>query len=450
MPALHVLILGAGPCGLSTAIALSQASTAAHPLRVTVIEIRGDPQGAAGGAVNLTPLALRYLDQLGAGSRVRARACRIDAVDVVSMRTGRRLGSLWRGHDLVRANRRDVVLSLVETVRDEHAHNVELLYGRRARSVVEVAQTDDTGEEEDNNINSSNNINNKKKKIILELENGAETLEGDLLLGCDGLHSFARREYVDPDRREVYTGRSVVIGYADALEGERRGLDITLAGGSGEEPALTGTTMIHGSLGGLLVSYFEPTKSQVYLGATMEFDEPKAVEDARDGWRAVAGDAEAIRSDTLRRWRNGKLGGIQDLVARCKEWSFFPVYALAPGGRWSRGRVMLLGDAAHAMPPQGESTGIAIEDGILLAHVFQRRGAGRSIEQMFADHEQLRRPVVDRHYRSAKWRWDGARTEDSYARSLLIEWLTLVLLTVAGWFRYAPFESDVRQLKLPE
>jgi 2-polyprenyl-6-methoxyphenol hydroxylase-like FAD-dependent oxidoreductase len=65
----NVVILGAGPCGLSTAIALSKLSALAPDLpalRITIIETRPELQ-TIGGTINMTPQAMRYLDHLGAG-----------------------------------------------------------------------------------------------------------------------------------------------------------------------------------------------------------------------------------------------------------------------------------------------------------------------------------------------------------------------------------------------
>ena len=84
MPLNHVLILGAGPAGLSAALALAQLSRSqpppAAPLRVTVLELRPEPT-TLGGTINLTPLGLRYLDRLGVGPRLRPRGLRVRGID---------------------------------------------------------------------------------------------------------------------------------------------------------------------------------------------------------------------------------------------------------------------------------------------------------------------------------------------------------------------------------
>jgi 2-polyprenyl-6-methoxyphenol hydroxylase-like FAD-dependent oxidoreductase len=68
-----IVILGAGPCGLSTAIALSKMSALTPDLsllRITLIETRPALQ-TIGGTINMTPLAMRYLDHLGASQQLK-------------------------------------------------------------------------------------------------------------------------------------------------------------------------------------------------------------------------------------------------------------------------------------------------------------------------------------------------------------------------------------------
>lgn len=59
----HILILGAGIAGLTTALALHK-YLPNHKSKITIFEIRASPS-TIGGAVNLTPKPLRYVDHLG-------------------------------------------------------------------------------------------------------------------------------------------------------------------------------------------------------------------------------------------------------------------------------------------------------------------------------------------------------------------------------------------------
>lgn len=70
----------------------------------------------------------------------------------------------------------------------------------------------------------------------------------------------------------------------------------------------------------------------------------------------------------------------------------YPIYDLPSLSAWSRGRVVLVGDAAHAIGPHaGQGAAMAIEDAVTLA-VCASGAAG--IEAAFHRYEALRRPRV--------------------------------------------------------
>lgn len=97
------------------------------------------------------------------------------------------------------------------------------------------------------------------------------------------------------------------------------------------------------------------------------------------------------------------------------------------------------------MPPQGESSAYALEDGVLFAHVFSRRST-RSVGQMFADYEALRRTTIDKHYQRATWGFENNNADCSWLWAVFMEYFTMLYLMV---FRWAESDDDVRQLNLP-
>jgi 2-polyprenyl-6-methoxyphenol hydroxylase-like FAD-dependent oxidoreductase len=72
---------------------------------------------------------------------------------------------------------------------------------------------------------------------------------------------------------------------------------------------------------------------------------------------------------------------------------------------WSDGRVALLGDAVHAMPPhRGQGAAMAVLDGIHLGQVFRRPeplGSESGVQDMLRQWEAEVRPVVRRTQRNA-------------------------------------------------
>lgn len=327
MPVSHVLIMGAGPAGL--AAALSIAKHQSSPIRVTVLELRPE-LGTLGGAINLTPLALRYLDRLGAGARLRPRGAPVDAgIDLVSLRTGALRGTLWKNVDALRVRRHDLAVSMVETMQSpEFAGKIDLRYGVK---VVGIREEGDPGAD---------------GAVVLSID-GGEEIRGDILIGCDGLHSVTRTKYVDPERKKMYSGKANAYAYTTISEPGNTG--VTRPDG---KPCVVDSTLISGRYGSLLATFFTREKKDVYLAAVMSMKDEYEGDAAKDGWKAKGEDKVKVREDILKKFEGGKLPGLAGLIEGVDDWTMFPVYQLPPDGKWSKGRVILIGDAAHAVSPK--------------------------------------------------------------------------------------------------
>lgn len=100
------------------------------------------------------------------------------------------------------------------------------------------------------------------------------------------------------------------------------------------------------------------------------------------------------------------------------------------------------------MPPQGESTGLAIEDSVLLARVFEELPE-KSIPEVFQAYEKTRRPRIDTAYKEAVARWGNVK-DKTWLRQKLEEWLTWVYM----WYKADGFEKsfsyDVRKEPIVE
>ena len=327
-PPQHIIILGAGPCGLATAISLSKTSSTESPLCITLVETRPE-LSTIGGTIGLTPLAMRYLDQLGVGEVVRERSMPVlHGIDYISSRTGALLGNFWGNIGAVRIKRHDLVKTLYESLQMQCSHNVEVQWGRK---VTEISEVHD--------------------QIILKFDDEKGDITGDVLLGCDGLHSAARRLYVEPSREKSYTGRVMAMGWGDTNDFEpdvssSHSSPISLASG---EPALTDTTIIRSSEGLLFATYYESTKKKVCFASLMPMDQPDS--ESRDGWKTKGKDHEDVREKITGLYSEGKVKGLAEFIDRCESWELYPIYILPGEGKWARGRVFLLGEAAHAVSP---------------------------------------------------------------------------------------------------
>lgn len=74
------------------------------------------------------------------------------------------------------------------------------------------------------------------------------------------------------------------------------------------------------------------------------------------------------------------------------------------------------------MPPQGESTGLAIEDSVLIARVLEKYPE-KPIAGVFEAYEKTRTPRIDTAYKEAVFRWGNVR-DKTWLRQKFEEWFT--------------------------
>lgn len=172
---------------------------------------------------------------------------------------------------------------------------------------------------------------------VTALFSGGREERGDLLVGADGLHSVVR-ERLFGDGRPRYAGFTAWRGLADL--GNGRESDGFEAWGRGNIFGLV-------SLG----------RGRFYWYATK--NAPEGQDDAPEGRKA----------ELMRRF-GGWHEPIPTVIGATEEAAILrnDVYDREPLKRWGRGRVTLLGDAAHPMTPNlGQGACQAIEDAVVLA-----------------------------------------------------------------------------------
>lgn len=412
---LKISILGGGISGLASALGLAR--LAAKP-EITVYEIRPEP-ATIGGAINLTPNALRILDHLGVLDVITQKqyGASIGTIQLFDLYTAAPFGAInfkgknGKGHGeppfmALRIMRGELLDALLETA--AKYQNIAVKYGHKATAITESS-----------------------KAVSITFE-GGETVTTDVLLGCDGIHSSARSLLVDPAREPVYSGIAVAFAFSPITPQEASKL------------FFDDTTVVTSRQGSFMASFFNAARDSLYIGGVME----KANVDSREGWKAKGEDQMRVKRDIEERFAGSVIKELDSLIENAGDWYLYPVYKLPPRGIWAgkHSRVMLLGDAAHAMPPQGESTGIALEDTVIFTRLIGLYPK-YTLPELFTQYEKLRRSRVDAAYKEANFRWETVKDSGWLAhkvKSMMVPWF----LWLTESKRARGFEADFNDVDL--
>lgn len=188
---------------------------------------------------------------------------------------------------------------------------------------------------------------------------------GDFLVGADGLRSAVRRQLLG-DGEPVYLGSTIWRGIAPG-----QGIDLEL--GSGINWFGRGSEFLAFHLKGGRIYWAGVTK------------EPAGERRGPGGHK-----------EDLRKRFNDWADPVPQLIATTEEAAILrnDMYDRRPVKRWSRGRVTLVGDAAHPMTPDaGQGACQALEDAVALGESFAHNP---DIAQAFDIYEQRRRRRANR------------------------------------------------------
>jgi salicylate hydroxylase len=310
---LRIVIAGGGLAGLGAIHALR-----AFGLQADVYEAAPE-LGEIGAAVNTSPNATKALEAIGLGERIAAVANRAPGIFTRNMQSGemlefRRNDPLRWGAPHYSFHRADLLNALAKDLDPNSIH-----LGHRLSAIEE-----------------------RGDKVALTFANGT-VVEADLVIGADGVRSVIRHALYGDDNPS-YTGQMV---WRALLKGS----DVPSAC---LEP--NGHVQWVGP-GCHFIAYYIRGRELVNIVTQEDTDKWVA-----EGW-STRGDPDEMR----RSFPNPepRMAKILNIVTECSKWGLF---TRPLTDNWGRGRIQLIGDAAHAMLPNaGQGACQAFEDAYVLA-----------------------------------------------------------------------------------
>jgi salicylate hydroxylase len=333
----RIAIIGGGIGGLAAALALDRRGA-------EVIVCEQSPRSSdIGAGLHLSPNALKALRVLGVEDALIALGSESDFLTIRSWKSGRVISRMRRGAfrqqfgapnlTVHRADLLDVLRGALKAV--------DLRFGARCIAVEAC-----------------------ERGAVARLADGSE-IEADVMVGADGIHSVVRDSVSGPDAPR-FTGCICWRGMANADAVPR---DIAVAEG----------TMWMGPHGHA-VHY--PVRRGELINIVAHFDS--------DSWTEESWTRECDVSEVTTTYA-GWHGDLTRLFPCSVRWYKWALYDREPAERWSKGRITLLGDAAHAMLPYlGQGAAMAVEDACVLGAAIARHA--EDLDTALLVYERLRVP----------------------------------------------------------
>jgi 2-polyprenyl-6-methoxyphenol hydroxylase-like FAD-dependent oxidoreductase len=328
----NIAIIGAGLSGLALALSLQK-----QGIPCIIYESRSASLDI-GGAIMLSPNALRILDAIGIYKTIKPLGY---SFKTLHFYTGKPLDTYDFGdsdkydYDALRIYRYELIDALVKAVQ-ERGINIE--YGKRFTHIISETDTE----------------------VTWAFENGT-TGTASCLVGADGIHSRVRK-YLYPELEPKFTNS---IGVTAAVPTSQLELD-------GYELPLTIMNPKHGAF---IIAPQLHDGSEVLIGK-----QKRATELDRQGWNELLGNKQWC-VNFLREGVEDFPVVVQSAVEKIPldKINLWPFYVVPKLDTWAsdKCRVIILGDAAHAIPPTaGQGINQAFEDVFTYALVLARCSGG--------------------------------------------------------------------------
>ncbi|KAF2686353.1 kynurenine 3-monooxygenase [Lentithecium fluviatile CBS 122367] len=352
-PPTHVAIIGGGLAGFTLALALQGLNIPSN-----VYEGRSEDYDQGGGVL-LSPNALRVLDSVGVYQRVRERGYNLDILAFKDA-DGNTTDEYYFGSEklydypAVRIMRKELLDELRAMLRER---NVPVHYNYKLASVVD-----------------------RPDEVEFAFENG-QTASAPLVIGADGIHSTVRKSFL-PQVKPMYAG---FLGINCIVEKEQLRIP--------EDYHLPVTVMA--KPGAFLLVPQGSDGSHLFVGSQRRFAELDQA-----GWDALRKD-KAKLYDMLQENKDDWPDVVQSALEAISVdgMNFWAFYGIPPLASWlsDTKRIILVGDAAHAIPPTvAQGANQAFEDVRSLATILSRLSEKVPLDKAAARWQSYRQARIDK------------------------------------------------------
>jgi len=336
-----VLVIGCGIAGPALAIFLKRIG-----LEPIIFEAEESPNDYAGLFLNLSRNGLRIADELGIANEIVKEGYRMQIMRMYNGK-GRLLGEISDRNKEVQGYtiKRRILHKLLREQAERQGINI--VFGKR---LVDIQMS--------------------KNKVEVTFKDGT-TISGDMLVGCDGIHSKTRQCIFSDSPTPSYSGLISYGGFSTSKD---------LPYEHGVQNMIFGKKAFFG--------YVVKKSGEVYWFGNLTYEgsptRRELMSIPQEKWKKFI--EELHIDDPV---------PVRQIISQTKgDIGVYPIYDILSQPIWYKGRAILIGDALHATSPNaGQGAALALEDAMLLAKCVRDNS---HLEEAFKTFEILRRERVER------------------------------------------------------
>lgn len=358
-----VLIIGGGTSGNALTVLLRRAG-----IGVDLVEASPDWKAAAGSGITLQGNALRVLREVGVLDTIVKEGYKAEGVAILTPD-----GSVLAAHEELRTGGDDLPAHI--GMQRPRLQQLLIDEARASGADIRLATTATAFQQDDKGVDVTFSDGTRRRY--------------DLVVGADGLGSATRRMIGVTDEPRP-TGMGIWRAPAPRPTGVRR-TEMVYAGRcfiAGYCPTSEDTVYAY---------LVEPARDRASIDPAGFADEMRALTEGYGGaWNEIR---EALTDPTV------------------VNYTWFDRHLVE--GPWHRGRVVLVGDAAHCCPPTlAQGAAMSLEDVLVLAELLTGLDdwAEEPLDRLLTDYHARRLPrvrlVVDASVQLGQWLLDGVRDAD--------------------------------------
>lgn len=351
----HATVIGAGIAGLVAGLFLKRAG-----FFPAIYESRQCMQTTSEPLI-IAPNGMHVLDELGLSDKVKAVGSIIERTTFMSSR-GKVLGtySSDRTHAMYSVSISREALSAILTcaVND---NDIPVHYGKRLKNI-----TGSYGQH----------------GVCARFEDGT-SVRSDILIGADGINSTTRKIAFPESPAPAYAGLVSMGGFTDASlvkKAHDHGMSFTSMGSEG---------------------YFSYSMTGSEENRTIGWWVNLSRKDTIPSEELAEISQTQIKQQLLKTYQ-GWHEPVESIIANAGNIVRHNIFDLIDMPSWYGGRVVLIGDAAHAMIPHaGQGASTAMEDGMYLAKLL-RYNKTSTLVKVFEEYQHHRKTRVQKIVRLAR------------------------------------------------